>query len=399
MKNKIYFEKTQNFPTFKRRFELVERKGLGHPDTICDLIMNEISVELSKFYHKETGMVQHHNMDKGLLVAGQSQNKLGGGKITKPMKLVIGDRATFKAQGKNLPVSNIVLDTAKSWFDKNLRFVTDDHIKIQVEVGPTSQELSSIFEKPESFGSNDTSALVGYAPNTETESLVLDLEHYLNSKKFKKEFPESGEDVKIMAFRNNQNVDITIAMAFVDRFIDSEQKYFSKKEDIIQTVNEFLKAKSNLSSFVKINCLDKAHGGLSGMYLTVLGTSADNADSGEVGRGNMFNGLISPTRPAGAEAASGKNPVSHIGKIYNALSFKIANDIYLQVSGIDEVYVWMYNVIGNPIKEPSAVIVQPITNTPLDQTQKYNIEEIIESNLQNMDSFCKNLITNKILTA
>ena len=28
-------------PAFKKRFEIVERKGKGHPDTICDLVMDQ----------------------------------------------------------------------------------------------------------------------------------------------------------------------------------------------------------------------------------------------------------------------------------------------------------------------------------------------------------------------
>ena len=84
MAENIFFETIKSVPTFKKRFEIVERKGIGHPDTICDLIMNQVSVDLSKFYLKETGSVQHHNMDKGMLVAGQSINKFSGGEITKP---------------------------------------------------------------------------------------------------------------------------------------------------------------------------------------------------------------------------------------------------------------------------------------------------------------------------
>ena len=62
--------------------------------------------------------------------------------------------------------------------------------------------------------------------------------------------------------------------------------------------------------------------GAGGMYLTVLGTSADGADGGQVGRGNRVNGLISLHRPMSTEAAAGKNPVSHVGKIYNLLAHR-----------------------------------------------------------------------------
>jgi S-adenosylmethionine synthetase len=395
MTNQIFIETVNNIPTFKKRFEIVERKGIGHPDTICDLVMNQISVDLSKLYLKETGMIQHHNMDKALLVAGQSENNFGGGKIIKPIKMILGDRATFDVDGRELPIGDFAINSAKEWFEKNLRFVHNEHVEYQVEIGVTSKELRIIFENPSSFASNDTSVLVGYAPFTETESIVLNTEQHINSKQFKGSFPESGEDVKVMGFRDMSHVDLTIATAFVDRFISSENQYFQKKDEMLQEIDEFLKKNYDMKITAKMNCLDSKNKGLDGLYLTVLGISADGADSGQVGRGNMASRVISPSRPAGSEATAGKNPVSHIGKIYNALSFKIANEIHAKVSGLDEVCVWMYNVIGSPVNEPRAVIVQPTIAGQLQNAEKNQINEIVEKNLQNIQEFCNELISGK----
>jgi len=358
-------------------------------------VMNQISVDLSKLYLKETGMIQHHNMDKALLVAGQSENNFGGGKIIKPIKMILGDRATFDVDGRELPIGDFAINSAKEWFEKNLRFVHNEHVEYQVEIGVTSKELRTIFENPSSFASNDTSVLVGYAPFTETESIVLNTEQHINSKQFKGSFPESGEDVKVMGFRDMSHVDLTIATAFVDRFISSENQYFQKKDEMLQEIDEFLKKNYDMKITAKMNCLDSKNKGLAGLYLTVLGISADGADSGQVGRGNMASRVISPSRPAGSEATAGKNPVSHIGKIYNALSFKIANEIHAKVSGLDEVCVWMYNVIGSPVNEPRAVIVQPTIAGQLQNAEKNQINEIVEKNLQNIQEFCNELISGK----
>jgi S-adenosylmethionine synthetase len=349
-------------------------------------------------YLKETGAIQHHNMDKSLLVAGQSENKFGGGKITKPMKLVIGDRATFEVKGQKLPVEDVAISTAKKWFDNNLRFVKEEHVKYQLEVGTSSHELRSIFENPKSFVANDTSALVGYAPFTKTESSVLETEEYINSQNFKKEFPESGEDVKVMGFRNDNTLDLTIAMAFVDSHVDSENHYFKRKQDMLQSISEFHRKRGDFDEVkITMNNLDTKNKGIEGLYLTVLGTSADNADSGEVGRGNMANRVISLTRPAGSEATAGKNPVSHIGKIYNALSFKLAEEIQKAVPDLEEVLVWMYNVIGKPVNEPKAIIIQPISDKELDVAKfESAIKEIVEQNLNKMDEFCMQLASGKI---
>ena len=176
MSEGIFIEPISSIPTFKKRFEIVERKGIGHPDTICDLIMNQVSIDLSKLYLKETGAIQHHNMDKGMLVAGQTVNKFDGGKVTKPMKLILGDRATSEVNGKKIPIGDLAITSAKSWFEKNLRFVKDENVEYQVEIGPTSSELQSVFEDPSSFTANDTSVVVGYAPFTDTEDIVLETE-------------------------------------------------------------------------------------------------------------------------------------------------------------------------------------------------------------------------------
>ncbi len=400
MTKEIFIETVTGIPTFKKRFEIVERKGIGHPDTICDLIMNEISIELSKLYIKETGSVQHHNMDKGLLVAGQTENKFGGGNVTKPMKMVLGDRATSEIDGKKFPVGELATNTAKSWFEKNMRFVKDENVEYQVEIGAASSELKGIFDKQNGFAANDTSVLVGYAPFTDTENIVLETEQFINSKKFKDEFPVSGEDVKVMGYRDDKKMDITVAMAFVDRFVDSSDHYFKQKQEMQLRIQEFLNSKDQFDVDLNLNCLDDKTKGIEGLYLTVLGTSADSADSGEVGRGNMANRVISPSRPAGAEATAGKNPVSHIGKIYNALSFSIANQIHENVDGVSEVFVWMYNVIGRPVNDPKSVIVQPIVENNFNEAEaKQKIQEIVEKNLSNINQFCNDLISGKIQIA
>jgi S-adenosylmethionine synthetase len=398
---RIVVEPLDVTPTFNRRFEIVERKGIGHPDTICDLVMDSISVELSKLYLKESGIVQHHNMDKALLVAGQSENRFGGGKILKPMRLILGDRATFTVNERRFPVQEVATRAADSWFKKNLRFVDKEHVEYQLEIGTASKALQAIFKGVrDGRGANDTSALVGYAPLTGTESVVLETELYINSKEFKSEFPESGEDVKVMAFRDGDTLELTLAMAFVDAYVDSEAHYFGRKKEMLQKIDEFHKSKAFHNTNIVINSLDQRNKGIEGLYLTVLGTSADSSDSGQVGRGNRINRLISLMRPAGSEAAAGKNAVSHIGKIYNAMCFKMAEEIYRNVSGLHEVFVWMYNVIGGPINKPKVVVVQPI---PIDRKERDTLEKgiskVVEENLAVMNDFCKRLMLGEITVA
>jgi S-adenosylmethionine synthetase len=387
-------------PIEKQKLEIVERKGLGHPDSICDAIMDQISVRLSRAYLEKFGAIMHHNADKSLLVAGEIETIFGGGLVKKPMLLIFGDRATFEVDGVSLPIEELTIQTAKEWFKKNLRFVDPEkHVRYAVELQPGSPELTDIFKrKGMTLGANDTSAAVGYAPMTKTENIVLETERYVNSRDFKKRFPESGEDVKVMGFRRAKNLNITIAMAFVDRFVESEKDYFRKKAELLEEIKTFVKEKAYFeNATVDLNTLDVKGRGIDGIYLTVLGTSADSADSGQVGRGNRVNGVIPLNRPVGSEAAAGKNPVSHVGKIYNLLTHKIANSIYEQVPGIEEVYIWLLSQIGKPIDQPAIAAAQVVmkSGNSFEPIQK-EIEEVVDSELENIEKFCMDLAYGKI---
>ncbi len=398
----IVVEKLANKPVEEQQVEIVERKGLGHPDTICDLIMNQISINLSEEYLKKVGTILHHNTDKSLLAAGEVEYKFGGGTIVKPMLLVMGDRATHKAGDVEIPVNDIAIGTAKDWFKNNLRFVDPEtHVKYQNELKKGSAALTDIFarkEKDNILGANDTSAAIGYAPYTSTEEIVLKLEKHLNSKKFKSEFPVSGEDIKVMGLRQGRNLHVTVAMAFVDRFVESEDDYFKKKAEIEESIKEYLKERTENFEEVEVylNTLDARGRGVNGVFLTVGGTCADGADCGQVGRGNRGNGVISLNRPQSAEAAAGKNPVSHVGKIYNVMSYRLADEIYKNVNGIKEVYIWILSQIGRRIDHPKVAAAQIIMeNGSVDDVRK-EVQEIIDKELDNINNFCMDLAKGKI---
>ena len=387
-------------PLEEQDLEIVERKGVGHPDHICDAIMNEVSVALSKEYLKRYGHVQHHNIDKGLLAAGEVKRRYGGGEVKRPMLMVFGDRATYDVDGDPIPVDELAVDTAKKWLRNNLRFVDPDrHVRYQVELKKGSAALTDIFKrKGKYYGANDTSAAVGYAPLSNTEKIVLQTERYINSPGFKKEFPETGEDVKIMASREEKELTLTVALAFVDKFIENENQYFKRKAEVEEDVNRFVRNRVKFDpANVNINTLDKRGRGMDGIYLTVLGTSADDGDGGQVGRGNRPTGIIPLNRPTCSEAAAGKNPVSHVGKIYNLLTYQIANRVYEKVSGIKEVYVWLLSQIGRPINDPKVAGVELILDKGVDfgSTSKL-ATEIVRSELNSINDFTDRLTQGKI---
>jgi len=398
----ININQLRTYPVPKQKIEIVERKGLGHPDTISDMVMNQLSVELCKLYLKEFNAVLHYNLDKSLLVAGETETKFGGGVVKKPMRLIFGDRATYSFNGKELPIEELAVETAKKWFRENLRFVDPDkHVTYEVQIGRSAANLADIFKRGGDFlGANDTSAAVGYAPLSPLEKLVLDVEQYLNSMDFKRDFKETGEDVKVMGSRINSEVDLTVAMSYVDRFVDSEESYFRSKKEVVENLKEYIVENYDFKKVnITLNSLDVRGRGENGVYLTVTGTSAEAGDSGQVGRGNRVNGVIALLRPAGSEAAAGKNPVSHVGKIYNVLSFKIANDIVNRVDGVEEVYVWLLSQIGTPVNKPRLVSVQAILEEGLSiEALEKSIANVVEEDLSDdsLRSFINDLIEGKM---
>ncbi len=390
----IIVEELKQTPVEQQRVELVERKGTGHPDSICDAIMEQVSVALCREYLNTFGRILHHNIDKGLLVAGRTDPRSGGGTVIEPMRLVFGDRATAEYQGRRLDVGSIVEFAAKDWLRQNMRFVDPDrHLVFQNELKEGSPELTDIFER-DVIGANDTSAAVGYAPLTETERLVFATERYLNSKEFKQMFPEAGEDVKVMGYRHDRDLVLTIALAFVDRFVPDAPAYFARKQEIQVALEEYLAREQRTLDriTININTLDDPARGEGGMYLTVLGTSAEGGDCGQVGRGNKVNGVIALNRPMSTEAAAGKNPVSHVGKIYTLLTHRIAAEIYASVPGLREVYVWLCSQIGRPIDQPLIASAQLITQQGVALVDvKPAVESVIEHELAMMNDFTARL--------
>jgi S-adenosylmethionine synthetase len=384
----------------ERPFEIVERKGLGHPDTMCDAMMEAISVALSRAYLREFGRVLHHNVDKGLLVAGEVEKWFGGGRLVKPMQLVVGDRATLCFEGRHLDVGGIALNAARGWLGKHLRFVDPaQHFQCRVVLGAGSSELADIFARSgRVLGANDTSAAVGYFPLSPTEEAVLKLEGYLNGADFKKRFADTGEDVKVMAIRRAREVEFTVAMPLLAAAVASEDEYFARKELILKDMESFVGRFVGFEGLqVRYNALDRPGRGLKGVYLSLLGTSAEDADSGQVGRGNRVNGLIAVGRPLGTEAVAGKNPVSHVGKIYNVLAHRMARTIYLQVSGLKEVYVYLVSRIGEPIDQPQLVAVQVLPREGLSVAEIAGpVREICAAELAAVDELCMGLARGEV---
>lgn len=339
--------------------EVVERKGIGHPDTVCDALVENLSAGLCRTYYERFGVVLHHNVDKALLVGGAARPALGGGEVVEPIEIILGGRAARGYRGAAVPVDELAVECSRAWLQRHLRHLdVARHVRIVTRIRPASADLAALFARrapAEAPLANDTSIGTGFAPLDALERAVLAAERALNDPAYLRANPADGEDVKVLGVRQRNRIALTIARAMVGRHVASLDAYRAMKARIGAAACAAAAAAGGLECSAEVNGGDGSDA--SSIYLTVTGLSAEAGDDGEVGRGNRINGLITPDRPMSLEAAAGKNPVTHVGKLYNI----VANRAALALSGLDgvrEAECLLVSRIGQPITQPQLAEVR-----------------------------------------
>ncbi|MET1159948.1 MAG: methionine adenosyltransferase [Thermoprotei archaeon] len=404
--NNIVFEIIRRQPVEELEVEIVERKGLGHPDYIADSASEAASRALCKYYLKEFGTILHHNLDKTLLVGGQASPRFGGGYVVEPIYIIVAGRATTEVKTEDgyvtIPFGSIIVKAVKDWIRENFRYLDpEEHVIVDYKVRKGSADLVSIFEagKKAIPLANDTSLGVGYAPLSTLEKLVLETERMLNSKEYKSKNPAVGEDIKVMGLRRNRSIKLTIAAAIIDKHVRNVDDYLSVKEQIKEDILDLAsKIASNYDVEVYVNTADMPDKGV--VYLTVTGTSAEHGDDGATGRGNRVNGLIPPMRPISLEATAGKNPVNHVGKIYNVVAQKIAEKVYSIIDEFKEVYVEIVSQIGRPINQPLIAAIRAVPDEGVSSIPSNLVNEAIEiaqEELNNITRITKEIVEGKVM--
>ncbi len=386
---------TREPPVEELEVEVVERKGRGHPDTICDGVAEQFSLSLSRFYLERFGTVLHHNVDKVLLCAGAARPAFGGGEVVEPIELFLAGRATHEFEGVEVPVEDLAIEASRSWFRRNFHALDPErHVRIRCLARPGSVDLVDLFSRGERRGvplANDTSIGVGFAPSTDLEKVVAAVEARLNSSDVKAAAPELGEDVKVMGIRQAEQVRLTVSCAFVGRFLAGEADYFDKKEQAREIALDAARGVTGGEVSVEVNAADDPKHGK--VYITVTGTSAEAGDDGEAGRGNRANGLITPYRPMTLEAAAGKNPVSHVGKLYQIASRRIAESVVAGISGVAASECCLVSQIGRSIAEPQIADVRVrLRDGRRPGDVRGQVEEIVRAELDRLETLWRELL-------
>lgn len=399
----------------KTVYEVVERKGIGHPDTLCDTLAEKISQAYSQYCLAKYGIVLRHMVDKIALSGGSAMVKFGGGKMQKPIRLYLNCRFTRNYMKEDIPYLDIVKKVVYEHFGKVMPLLDLDEWLIIVDNthfsqgpgvvydadGTSKNERQFFFEVPEknfaafhnnNMLSNDTSTTVAYHPLSATEQIVLMIERFLNDDSFKKDHPYVGTDIKVMAKRTNNKLDITVCIPFISKYTADQEFYFDKLNYLNGVIRKLVV--DNYSQFevsIFLNTRDNPE--KSDYYLTLTGSAIESGDEGVVGRGNRYNGVISFTRHMTLEACCGKNPVYHVGKLYAVICDQISNEIFSQTKL--ETYVYMTSQMGRSLADPWSVYVE-VCSEELYFWQEALIKEIIDQNLAKTNETALKIVEGEI---
>lgn len=388
--------------------EFVERKGLGHPDTLADALAEKLSAEYSKYTLKNYGAILHHNFDKVGLLGGASYVAFGEGYLTKPIRILLNGRVSTKFANKKIPVNKLLINWTEDFFKEKLPLVDikndiEFHFNLSNQSSPgktytkeAERGSRKYWFEPRGFYdlkelekplSNDTSLGVGYAPYSNLEKMVLEIENTLNSSNFKKKNKWMGSDIKIMGFRNLNDYYITMCIPQIANFVKNLSEYKTNLEAARRVIKKIIN-KYGINKFeLDINTRDDYK--TNELYLTAIGSSIESGDEGLVGRGNRINGIISPSKPISMEGSCGKNPVYHIGKIYYLAANEIAKKIYSKFGIKNEVFIASQS--GRYLLDPWIIVI----NTPASFNKINNLKVMISEEIKNMQSLTPKIINGK----
>jgi len=313
------------------KIEIIEYKSNAHPDTLTDLVVEACATFLDWYYQRNYGKVLHYNVDKALFSAGDANVYYGGGEVVKPPCFILGGQVTNL---DSVLRSCLVGETRKT-IRKHLPNLKE--FDVEIRCGSTVKNLNDIAVN-EVILSNDTSFGVGYYPYSSAEQTVFSIRDYLDFVIHEQVIP-MGELYKIMYTPET----ICISAPLYANRIPDREAYAEFKARI----------QYELSDYGNIIFNPDFDGGFP--YMTLCGSSIECGDDGQVGRGNRYNGLITPCRPMTIEAYHGKNNKNHVGKLYSKMAFERAKALYEETGKYTEVI--LVSKIGRPITEYEEYII------------------------------------------
>lgn len=399
---KVLFSKN----CLNKKFEVVERKGVGHPDTLSDHLAEYLSVNYSNFTLKKFGAVLHHNFDKVGLLGGKSSVQFGSGKVTSPIRVLINGRVSFAFGEESFDVWKMLNDWTKEFLLSRfptLNTETDilciNNLSTASSPGQqkdnTNKSARNFWFQPRTLEdlpelkqlfSNDTSVGVGFAPYSLLENLVLEIENTLTSNEYKIENDWIGSDIKLMGVREDEDFFITMCIPQIAEKVLNIEMYFSNLEKAKNDIKQIASRLGINKLELNVNTRDSVE--KNEFYLTAIGSSIESGDEGLVGRGNRVNKLITPNRIMCMEGAAGKNPVYHIGKVYHLFAHKLANEIYVNF-GLEN-SISIISQSGRDLNDPWIVSLEFVVE--VDDVLKEKIENFVNLKIKSIHQITEDIL-------
>jgi S-adenosylmethionine synthetase len=371
-------------------FDTAERKGIGHPDSLADLIADAFSRRYAHWCLRQFGAIPNHWVDKVNLVGAAADVRFGGFDIRKPVDCYLFGKITDQVGAMRIPIEELFQDVVDEVLPSALgdgRIL--EHVRLHINnTRGTAVDHDAQFYEPCAADSisrvlatesvaNDSVICVGAARRGLAAELAVALERRITGADFRQAFPAVGTDVKVMVVRDGENLDITSAIPIHPEWVNSWEAYRSIVDEAQGAVSAELKAlldndaraRGCTNVALHLNTKDRPGYG----YLAPFGTSLGKGDCGAVGRGNRASGAIEPLRPTSCEAPAGKNPLHHVGKIYTTIAADAARRILADTGRFAEVTIVTRN--GASLSDPAHVLVA--LNSPVDEVIAVQIERIL----------------------
>lgn len=412
MQTFIYVNKKKNIDN--QNFEVVETKGKGHPDNICDTLAEKISANYSNYCLENYGIILRHMIDKLSVLGGGSKVKFNGGEMISPIKILVNGRFTDRHNNQKIDYMKIVRETIKKYFhelfpmidiEKDLLIIDNTHHNegpgvVYNNDDTTKNERVKFFEvvNDEDLSRhnnhnrcNDTSTTVSYYPMSKLEKTVLNIEQLLNSDNYKKLKPWVGNDIKVMGIRKEKKIEITSCVPLISKYVKDIEDYKEKLSEVKKDIeNEIKKQFKNCDIMIYLNTRDDYEN--NDLYMTLTGSAVESGDEGAVGRGNRSRGVIPFSRNFSMEAACGKNPVYHTGKLFTAIGDIISQKIYEKYKVENTVYCT--SKMGDSISNPWNISVE--LNKKLSKEQLDDVNDMINKIIERHEEITKEIINDKI---
>lgn len=388
---------------------IVERKGLGHPDTLADHLAERLSRAYSRYTTERFGAVLHHNFDKLALLGGASEVRYGAGRMTAPIRVLVNGRAAAGCGGEVLPVTELVEAEVRGFFAERLPEVAE-HLDIVFNITGNSSPGAVVTDEgipdrtrwfnPRSVEdlrerrvrlSNDTSLGTGWAPENSFESFARELvDHFSGESEFTCTRDWCGSDVKLMGYWDGDQADVVLCVPQKSNHVANRPEYLRNADIVLAECHRLAELRlPGARTRFRLNARDVPH--RDELYLTYTGSSIESGDEGVVGRGNRVNGLITPLRPMNLEGANGKNPVYHVGKLYNIAAQRLAVRLHEATNGYAEVH--LVSATGQRLDQPWRILVRLSAGS----VEAEKVQALVAEALDEFPALTEELVTEGIV--